>query len=142
MGVTLGSSVYALAVTSIPHLPSPCTIVHLEMINIFIALNVWRQELSGKSVVIHFDNMAVVCTLSSGRSWVGFLGTVPRNVWLITATYDIDLVVYHIPGKNNGLADLLSRWYGGALSRDTITQLLGHHWCQVTSPMLKLDLDI
>ena len=60
MGGALGSSVYALAVTSIPHLPSPCTIVYLEMINVFIALNVWRQELSGKSVVIHCNNMGVV----------------------------------------------------------------------------------
>ena len=117
----MGLSVYTLAVTSVPHLPSPCTIVHLEMITVFLALNIWRKMLSGKSVVIHCDNMAVVCSLSSGRSWDSFLGMVARNVWLITATHDIELVVNHIPGKDNGLADSLSRWYGGTLSRDTIT---------------------
>ena len=142
MGGALGSSVYALAVTSIPHLPSPCTIVHLEMVNVFIALNIWRQALSGKSVVIHCDNMAVVSSLSSGRSWDSFLATVARNVWLITATYDIELVVNHIPGKDNGLADSLSRWYGGTLRQDTITQLLSYQWSPVTSPMLELDLNI
>ena len=70
------------------------------------------------------------------------LGTVARNVWLITATYDIELVVNHIPGKDNGLADFLSRWYGGTISRDTITQLLEHQWSPVTPPMLALDLNI
>ena len=68
--------------------------------------------------------------------------SVTRNVWLITATYDIELVVNHIPGKDNGLADSLSRWYGGTLSRDTITQLLEHQWCPVTPPMLELDFNI
>ena len=139
MGRALGSSVYALAITSVPHLPSLCTIVYLEMINVFLALKIWCKELSGKSVVIHCDNMAVVCSLSSGRSWDVM---VARNVWLITATYDIELVVYHIPGKDNGLADSLSRWYGGTLSRDTITQLLEHQWCPVTPPMLELDFNI
>ena len=51
MGGALGSSVYALAVTSVLHLPSLCTIVHLEMINVFLALNIWQKELSGKSVI-------------------------------------------------------------------------------------------
>ena len=83
--------------------------------------------------------MAVVCSLSSGRSWDVFWGKVARNVWLITATYDIELVVNHISGKDNRLADSLSRWYGRTLSRDTITQLLEH---PVTPPMLKLDLNI
>ena len=84
----------------------------------------------------------MVWSLSSGRSWDAFLGTVARNVWLITVTYDIELFAYHIPGKDNGLADSLSRWYGATQSRDTITQLLGYQRCQVTSPMLELDFNI
>ena len=63
MGGALGCSVYALVVNSVPNLPSPCTIVHLEMINVFLALKIWCKELSDKSVVIHCYNMALVCSL-------------------------------------------------------------------------------
>ena len=86
--------------------PTPCTIVHLEMINVYIALSLCKHRLSGKAVVIHCDNMAVVCSLNSGRSWDPFLGTVARNIWLVTSTHDIDLAIQHIPNKINVLAEL------------------------------------
>ena len=119
-----GQLVYALLLHVIPNLPSNCTIVHLEMINVYIALNLWKKKLKGSTVVIYCNNMAVVSTLTSGRSWDEFLGTVVRNIWLITASYDIKLSVLHMPGKENGLADSLSRWYGGCLSREFVNKLL------------------
>ena len=82
------------------------------MINVFIALNLWRHELQGRTIVIHCVNMAVVNSISSGRSWDSFLGSVARNIWLITATHHIELTVIHIPGKKNISADALSLWYG------------------------------
>ena len=48
--------------------------------------------------------------LSSGRARDQILATCARNVWLLTATYNIALVVSHIQGANNNVADLLSRW--------------------------------
>lgn len=68
------------------------------MINVFIAINLWKHQLQGKCVVIICNNMAVVSTLTSGRSCDEFLGTVTRNIWLVTATHDIELTVLHIPG--------------------------------------------
>ena len=109
------------------------------MINVFLALNIWKERLRGSTTVVHCDNMAVVCSLSSGRSWDDFLGKVARNVWLITATYDIDLIVKHIPGKQNDLADALSRWYSGHLSRETVTKLLNKSWVSVTRHDLQLN---
>ena len=72
-------------------------IVHLEMIIVFIALNLWKHKLQGRTIVIHCDNMAIVNSISSGRSWDSFLGRVARNIWLLTATHDIELTVLHIP---------------------------------------------
>lgn len=86
--------------------------------------------------------MAVVCSLTSGRSWDAFLGTVARNIWLVTATQDIDLVVHHISGKSNGLADGLSMWFGGWLNRGIIDSLLSHQWCSIESSTISLDLEI
>ena len=109
------------------------------MINVFIALSLWKHRLSGKAVVIHCANMTVVCSLNSGHSWDPFLGTVATNIWLVTATHDIDLAVKHIPGKGNGLADALSRWYGGQLNHSTVSELLRHEWCSVSEKVVKLN---
>ena len=112
-------------------LPLHCTIVHLEMINVFIALKLWRHELQGRTIVIHCDNMAMVSSISSGRSWDPFLGRVARNIWLITATHDMDLTVLHIPGKKNIYADALSRWYGGGISKEMATNCYTHHGIKI-----------
>ena len=60
VGSPWGDSVYALPLNLIQGLPPDFTIVHLEMINVFIALNLWKRKLQGRSIVIHCDNMAVV----------------------------------------------------------------------------------
>ena len=67
------------------------------MINVYIALNLWKKELKGSTVVIYCNNMAVVSTLTSGCSWNEFLGTVAPNIWYITASHDIELSVLHVP---------------------------------------------
>ena len=122
---------YAVPLGFIKGLPLHCTIVHLEMINVFIALKLWRNELQGKTIVIHCDNMAVVSSISSGRSWDLFLGSVARNIWLLTATQDIDLTVVHIPSKRNIYADTLSRWYGGGISKEMASKMLHLSWNEV-----------
>ena len=38
------------------------------------------------------------------------LATCECNVWLLTAIYNIYLIVTHIDGCNNTVADLLYRW--------------------------------
>ena len=81
--------------------------------------------------MIHCDNIAVVNSISSGRLWDSFLGSVARNIWLLTATHDIDLKVIHIPGKKNISADALSLLYGGGISKEVAGRLLQLSWCQV-----------
>ena len=46
------------------------------------------------------------------------------NVWLLTAMFNIHLVVSHIPGKSNHIADLLSRWTTTVNPEDKLKQLL------------------
>ena len=81
----MASLVYAIPLGRLHSLSQGATIV--EMLNVLIALNLFRDELAAKSVVIHCDNLAVVLTLNSGRAW---------DEYLITASYDIDLTVVHI----------------------------------------------
>ena len=48
--------------------------------------------------------------LSVGRDKDSVLATCARNLWLLTAHYNIALVVSHVEGRENTVADLLSRW--------------------------------
>ena len=64
--------------------------------------------------------MAVVEGLNFGRARDPTLALIARNIWLICAIFHIQIVVVHIPGQNNVLADLLSRWQ---FTVDNCTQL-------------------
>ena len=68
--------------------------------------------------------MAVVQVASSGRTRDPFLGACIRNIWLITATHDIELEVKHIQGNKNVLGDALSRIYSDkGISQDLFQRL-------------------
>ena len=106
-GANFGPMVYALPLgEKFSHLH----ITQLEMLNIIVALKVWSNLWQNKMVEIKCDNLAVVEVLNSGKTRDPFLALCGRNVWLISAMFNIQLVFLHIPGKNNHIADLLSRW--------------------------------
>ena len=80
------------------------------MLNIVVVLKIWANQWSNKKLRIKCDNMAVVEVLTSGRTRDPVLALCARNVWLISAMYNISIHIEHIPGKNNVIADLLSRF--------------------------------
>ena len=97
------------------HLPIPrgfknLDIVHLEMVNILVALKVYAQTWKGARVLIKCDNDAVVKVLSAGKGRDPFLAACAHNAWYLVALADIHLLYVHVLGKNNRVADLLSRW--------------------------------
>ena len=80
-------------------------IVHLEMLNLVIALKLWAIQWAHSRVRSHCDNSAVVQVVRSGKTRDEMLALCLRNIWLITATYDITLTIDHIRGKSNNIAD-------------------------------------
>ena len=89
-------------------------ITQLEMVNEIVALKVWGHLCSNKLIEIFCDNRSVVDVLSFGRALDQILATCARNVWLLSAMYNISIVVPHIQGTKNVVADLLSRWHNTA----------------------------
>ena len=85
-------------------------IVQLEILNILVACKVWAAHWSNKRIKIWCNNLAVVEVLNSGRSRDDTLATCAKNIWLLSAMYNFDILLYHIPGRDNITADLLSRW--------------------------------
>ena len=107
LGARCGNQVYALP---LPLGYMDLNIVHLEMLNILVVLRVWNHSWAKSRVRIACDNEAVVHVLNSGRTRDLTLAAIARNIQLQVATWDINLQVNHIAGKDNHIADLLSRW--------------------------------
>ena len=107
MGAVWRDHVYATPTREIPGFV--LTIVHLEMFNVLLVLKVWGREWRHSSVKIFCDNHSVVQVVKTGKTRDTFLALCIRNMWLQTAVYDITLVIEHIAGKDNRIADTLSR---------------------------------
>ena len=56
------------------------SIVHLEMVNILLAVRLFQTQWSGRKVLIRCDNEAVVTVLRSGKPKDPYLGACARNI--------------------------------------------------------------
>ena len=107
LGARWGHQVYTL---SIPLGYNDFSIVHLEMLNILVAIRTWGHQWGGKAVKIACDNQAVVSVLNSGKTRDLALAAIAKNIFMEAAQADILLKTVHIMGKVNDIADSLSRW--------------------------------
>ena len=113
------------------------------MINIIIAIKLWGNEWVGQNVILYTDNEAVVTICNQGYTRDKVLATIARNIWLYMADKDISLQVLHLPGKDNVIADLLSRWGGVSGQISKLQQLVSNsQWCMVHEDQFKLNTDI
>ena len=118
-------------------------IVHLEMVNILVAVRIFAPDWQHRSILVRCDNAAVVQVLNNGKTKDPFLATCARNIWYFMAHHDINLSYSHVLGKNNQVADLLSRW-------QNTQQQMAQLWAWVENPLwmhthpslLELDYEI
>ena len=130
------------------HLPlekgyKQCGLVQLEMVNILLAMRLFWRLWSTKKILVRCDNHAVVTVLRSGKARDPFLAACARNIWYCAATYDIDVSFTHIPGTENKVADLLSRWKGSTQDWDHLLHWVPHPWwVSVNEDMLSFYPDL
>ena len=118
-------------------------IAHTEMLNVLVALRLWRNQWFNKKIQICCDNQASVEVLNSGRTRDRTLAAIARNIQLIAALSEIEIKVVHIPGKNNCVADLLSRWDNTHANYNKLQQILpAHRWIFVPHHYLDINWSI
>jgi hypothetical protein len=69
---------------------------------------------------------------------------IARNIWLLAASHDIRLQFEHIPGEQNCVADLLSRWQGIHNPLSKLYKYLNNQpvWVEVDRNYLALNWNI
>ena len=119
------------------------TIVHLEMLNLLVAIRLWGKQWASHKVVLHCDNQAVVSVLTNGRTCDRTLAAIARNIKMHAAILNINLITIHILGKNNSIADLLSRWDITTNPHERLYQMLPNHtFTHVPDSYLNIDWSI
>ena len=118
VGAIWEDNVYAA--TYPPGFTQNLSIVHLELINIWVMLNIWGKYWGHKLVKIWCDNEAVVHILTSGKTQDEVLALYARSIWLLLASNDIQTQYSHVQGVKNVYADRLSRWF----SKKTLKEIL------------------
>lgn len=85
-------------------------ISEMEAINIAVALHTLiDSSYIGSHVRIICDNLASVQLMSTGKGRNKIMLEVARSVWMLQAKFGFEVSYEHIKGKDNKLADALSR---------------------------------
>ena len=88
--------------------------------------------------------MAVVQVVHSGKTKDPMLAACVRNIWLEASIHDITIKIEHIKGKNNVIADALSRLYSdNPVDFVLINEIAKEYtWEQVRSHHFNLNLNL
>ena len=80
-----------------------------ELYAIVIACKTWGKHWSRKKLLFHCDNNVVVCIWISGCSHSPDLMDLVRTLFFVAANNNFHVVIRHISGIGNSIADALSR---------------------------------
>ena len=89
----------------------------LEFLTVIIAVKVWKDQLKGKRLIIHCDNMVTVYVMNTGRAKSRDLQRASRELAFLAATGEFELKSRHLPGAQNRVADWLSRMHCNETAR-------------------------
>ena len=84
-------------------------IAFLEFYPIVVALQIFGKRITNRQVIFHCDNKAIVEVINKQRCKDKEIMKLMRHLVLTAMQYNIRFTVMHVPGKQNHLADALSR---------------------------------
>ena len=86
-----------------------CSIAVRELIAVFLACKAWASQWKRKKILFRSDNTAVEAAVNKRRVKDRTLMAWIRELHLLEALYSFQIRVRYLPGKQNVLADHLSR---------------------------------
>ena len=81
-----------------------------EFFAIWVAVHTWGNEWADKQVVIHTDSAPAKDIWKKGTSRDKVVMKIVRTMLMFAARRNINILLKHVPGKHNNLADALSRF--------------------------------
>ena len=93
------------------------SIAALELFPIFVAIRIWGKEMAGMKVVFSSDNKATVAIINKKTSPCSTIMKMVRGIVLTCLTLNISIKSEYIEGRNNCIADFLSRFQMDAFRR-------------------------
>ena len=88
----------------------PLSIAYKELFPIVIACYVWGNKWRCRRIQFCCDNQSVVAVITSGTSKDSHLMQLLRELFLCAASFNFTVTARHVPGKENTIADSLSRF--------------------------------
>ena len=86
---------------------------------------------------------AVVAVLNNGKTKDKLLAAISRNIFMEAAQFDISLIISHVAGKANIIADLLSRWDNSDIQIKNLKDLVPDcQWVHIEPNKLEIDHEI
>ena len=101
-------------------------ITHLKMWVVIIAVKMWGSRHTGKYIKLSTDNEAISHIINTGRSADLKLQKLLRELTWWLAVYQFRIRSIHLPGRDNKIPDLLSRWHEGATVRQEFYRITKH----------------
>ncbi|CAG2197904.1 unnamed protein product [Mytilus edulis] len=86
------------------------SMAYLELYPIVISAILWGHVWSTKRILFHCDNMSSVYIINKGRSKCNVIMNLVRRLTWCAAKFNFVVHAAHVPGKENNIADALSRY--------------------------------
>ena len=81
----------------------------LELFAIVVAVELWAESLSGKSIILRSDNSATVSSINTMKSEIPAAQVLLKHMAIKCLLHQLFFKAVHIRGVDNGPSDLLSR---------------------------------
>ena len=135
IGGTDGQKVYGQQLT--PTKDGAVNITELEMANVVVALHTLLTPAdAGSHIRIKCDNQAAVSVLKKGKADNHVIQDCARAVWMAQAILGVDVSYDHIPGRDNDVADALSRAHLSHHDRQRADDWVAHYSVNLVPPCL------
>lgn len=112
-------------------------ISELEAVNVVVALQTFLSPADrGRHILVKCDNLSSVEVFRSGRGRNRLILECARHLWMLQAVLDIKLSYEHIAGKDNLIADSLSRLHISKVYRDRAQEFMSNNNITYVTPCL------